>query len=77
MNIEAPPCGTILAFDFGEKRIGVAVGNLELGLAHPLATVSDENTRKASIASSADRRVASGAAWQWVCLLMPMVRNMS
>ncbi|MBA2660381.1 MAG: Holliday junction resolvase RuvX [Nitrosospira sp.] len=36
--------GTILAFDFGEKRIGVAVGNLELGLAHPLATVSDENT---------------------------------
>jgi putative holliday junction resolvase len=36
--------GEILAFDFGEKRIGVAVGNLGLGLAHPLATVSDENT---------------------------------
>ena len=38
------PLGAILAFDFGKKRIGVAVGNLELGLAHPLATVSDENT---------------------------------
>ncbi|MCX7182393.1 MAG: Holliday junction resolvase RuvX [Nitrosospira sp.] len=34
--------GTVLAFDFGEKRIGVAVGNMELGLAHPLVTVKDE-----------------------------------
>src|SRR3569623_2391867 len=32
--------GTVLAFDFGQKRIGVAVGNLRLGLAHPLATIS-------------------------------------
>jgi putative pre-16S rRNA nuclease len=38
------PMGEILAFDFGEKRIGVAVGNPGLGLAHPLATVSGENT---------------------------------
>ncbi|MDN5752121.1 MAG: Holliday junction resolvase RuvX [Nitrosospira sp.] len=38
--------GAILAFDFGEKHIGVAVGNLELGLAHPLATVSEENTAR-------------------------------
>lgn len=37
---------TILAFDFGEKRIGVAVGNEELGLAHPLATISDEDTAR-------------------------------
>lgn len=35
--------GTILAFDFGEKRIGVAAGNLELRLAHPLATVNNLN----------------------------------
>ena len=35
---------TILAFDFGEKRIGVAVGNEGLGLAHPLTTISDEDT---------------------------------
>jgi len=30
-----------LGFDFGEKRIGVSVGNIGLGLAHPLVTVSD------------------------------------
>lgn len=36
--------GTVLAFDFGIKRIGVAVGDLELKLAHPLATVNEENT---------------------------------
>jgi len=32
---------TILAFDFGLKRIGVAVGEPELGTAHPLRAVSD------------------------------------
>jgi putative Holliday junction resolvase len=31
--------GTVLAFDFGERRMGVAVGELELELAHPLETV--------------------------------------
>lgn len=31
--------GVILGFDFGEKRIGVSVGNLGLRLAHPLETV--------------------------------------
>ncbi|HVW64675.1 MAG TPA: Holliday junction resolvase RuvX [Nitrosospira sp.] len=36
--------GTVLAFDFGRKRIGVAVGSRELGLAHPLATVDAEKT---------------------------------
>jgi putative Holliday junction resolvase len=35
------PSGTILAFDFGLKRIGVAVGEPELGTAHPLPAVSD------------------------------------
>jgi putative holliday junction resolvase len=40
-----PSVGTVLAFDFGEKRIGVAVGELELGLAHPLVTVSGEITK--------------------------------
>ena len=30
---------TVLAFDFGEKRIGVAVGNDFLGVAQPLETI--------------------------------------
>jgi putative Holliday junction resolvase len=35
-----PERGTVLAFDFGLKRIGVAVGEPELGTAHPLPAVS-------------------------------------
>jgi putative Holliday junction resolvase len=35
-----PEKGTVLAFDFGLKRIGVAVGEPELGTAHPLPAVS-------------------------------------
>lgn len=31
--------GTVLAFDFGEQRIGVAVGEWLLGQAHPLTTI--------------------------------------
>ena len=33
----------MLAFDFGEKRIGVAVGDLELRIAHPLQTIRAED----------------------------------
>ena len=36
----APLAGTILAFDFGTRRIGVAVGEAVTGLAHPLATIA-------------------------------------
>lgn len=31
---------TVLAFDFGSKRIGVAVGEPELGTAHPLPGIA-------------------------------------
>ena len=31
--------GTVLAFDFGERRIGVAVGEQQLCIAHPLETI--------------------------------------
>ena len=31
--------GTVMAFDFGGERIGVAVGETSTGLAHPLATI--------------------------------------
>ena len=33
---------TVLAFDFGTRRIGVAVGDLATRIAHPLATIEDE-----------------------------------
>ena len=35
--------GTVLAFDFGEKRIGVAMAELALGIAHPLKTIAAES----------------------------------
>jgi putative Holliday junction resolvase len=41
-----PARGTVLAFDFGEKRLGVAVGELELALAHPLATITAESDKE-------------------------------
>jgi putative Holliday junction resolvase len=38
------PEGTVLAFDFGERRIGVAMGETMLGIAHPLLTIDTEIT---------------------------------
>lgn len=34
--------GTVLAFDFGTRRIGVAMGEWETGLAHALETIDAE-----------------------------------
>ncbi len=51
--------GTVLAFDFGEKRIGVATGETLLGSAHPLMVIRAE--------SNDDRFAAIGkliAEWQ-------------
>ena len=48
-----PPDATVLAFDFGTRRIGVAVGNTLVRAAHPLTTIDDEAnaTRFAAIAA--------------------------
>lgn len=40
-----PSTGTVLAFDFGTRRIGAAVGDFETRLAHPLATISGADNR--------------------------------
>jgi putative Holliday junction resolvase len=41
---------SVLAFDFGEKRIGVAVGEIEIGIAHPLATIhAEDNATRFSV----------------------------
>jgi putative Holliday junction resolvase len=39
----AAPEITVLAFDFGTRRIGVAVGNTLVRVAHPLATLEGES----------------------------------
>jgi putative holliday junction resolvase len=59
MNDETIKTGTVLAFDFGEKRIGVASGDLGFGLANPLTTLH--------AISNAERLVALSklvAEWQ-------------
>jgi len=38
------PQGTLLAFDFGTRRIGIAMGNTLLRRANPLTTIDDEKT---------------------------------
>ena len=45
--------GTLLAFDFGIKRIGIAVGNSISATARPLTTINDEKNevRVATIAA--------------------------
>jgi putative holliday junction resolvase len=35
--------GTVLAFDFGQKRIGVATGETLIGSAHPLTVIHAES----------------------------------
>ncbi len=59
------PTGTVLAFDFGEKRIGVAVGDTETGLAHPLTTITaaDNRSRFAAIGALIEE-------WRPACLVI-------
>lgn len=40
-----PRTGTVLAFDFGTKRIGIAVGDLETRHAHPFTTIATAGNR--------------------------------
>lgn len=64
------PTGTLLAFDFGTKRIGIAIGNTVLTTARPLTTISEEQN---------DRRFAAIAAliseWQPVALIVGLPCN--
>lgn len=41
-----PEGGTVLAFDFGLKRTGVASGELGIGVAHPLAVIRTESAEE-------------------------------
>jgi putative holliday junction resolvase len=49
---QSRPSGTVLAFDFGTRRVGVAVGELAIGIAHPLQTLraSSERAQLSAIA---------------------------
>lgn len=66
----AIPQGTLLAFDFGTKRIGVAVGNSFAGTSQPLTTLHGEQN---------DQRFAAIGAlvqeWQPVALVVGLPCN--
>ena len=49
----SPLSGTLLAFDFGTKRIGIAIGNTFTATGKPLSTLNEEKTdpRFAAIAA--------------------------
>ena len=42
---QRPASGTVLAFDYGEKRIGVAVGEIGLGIAHAHCVIQAEDSK--------------------------------
>ena len=62
--------GTFLAFDFGTRRIGIAVGNTISATARPLTTINDEknDARFAEIASLLKE-------WQPVALVVGLPCN--
>ena len=37
--------GSVLAFDFGESRIGVAQGNTHIAIAHPVCTITGKSNQ--------------------------------
>lgn len=57
--------GTVLAFDLGLKRTGVASGELSLGIAHPLTVIQADSTD--ARLTAIDRLVAE---WQPVVLVL-------
>jgi len=57
--------GTVVAFDFGAKRIGVAVGDLTRSIAHPLQAIDfEDNARRM------DTIAALVAEWKPVRLIV-------
>ncbi len=61
----------VLAFDFGAKRIGVALGNTEIGTAHPLATIAWE--KKSECFSAIDLLIKE---WQPALLVVGLPLSM-
>jgi putative Holliday junction resolvase len=69
-SVLSPVSGTLLAFDFGEKRIGVAVGNTISATAQPLTTLRDERNEQRFAAIAALIR-----EWQPAALVVGLPCN--
>ena len=44
-NLSGSLKGSVLAFDFGESRIGVAQGNTQIAIAHPVCTITGKSNQ--------------------------------
>ncbi len=62
---QRPSGGTILAFDFGHKYTGVAVGEASVGVAHPLALITTDSS-----AARMDEIAALVAEWKPAALVV-------
>jgi putative Holliday junction resolvase len=62
---------TVLAFDFGEKFTGVAVGDSSVGMAHPLGLIVAERN-----AARMDEITALVAEWKPGCLVVGLPLSM-
>ena len=58
------PAGSILAFDFGVKRIGVAVGEWPMAQAHPLTTIrSEANAERFAAIEALIKEYSTARSW--------------
>ncbi len=64
--------GTVLAFDFGEKFTGVAVGDSGIGLAHPLGLIAAQGS-----AARLDEVAALVAEWKPGALVVGLPLSMA
>ena len=69
---------TVLAFDFGRRFIGVAVGEEQIGIANPLTTIDSEasEARFAAIAALI-ARMAGRRCWWSGCRFRCLARRMN
>ena len=59
--------GTVLAFDLGLKRTGVASGDLSIGVAHPLTVIQAESTDARLAAIGKLIAEWQPCCWCWGC----------
>lgn len=60
-----PAAGPVLAFDVGMRRVGVAVGEIGLGIAHPLDTIDAQD-----VEARFERIAALVREWQPVLMVV-------
>ncbi len=69
--MNAGKAGTVLAFDFGEKFTGVAIGESSIGVAHPLGLIAAQGS-----AARMDEAAALVSEWKPGALVVGLPLSM-